>query len=221
MGFKELAVAGRAAVLAGTHEIEQPPDADGLRWGPSAIVRPDADARPQIADLASEAQGIAGPGHWVTGSPVSAHVTVRSLEPRQAGVSDHELTARYQPAVDTAAKAAGSLRFQARAVLVSPISVMLALTPVDETADRVSTALAEALGPQGWFEAARVRDIWYLNLVHFTGPIADPPALVRWVDAHDTAAGWAVTASALEVVRWEWDGHQMVPKALAGAALSG
>lgn len=219
MGIDELAAAGRAAVLSGAHEVESPPEAEGLRWGPSVILRPDDDTRSRVDVWVSDLLPLVGPGHWATGSSASVHITVRTLEARRSADSDDDLVARYAKPVGAAAEAVGSARFKLGRVLLSPISVMLALLPVDDTADRLAATLEQALGPDGWFERNRVRDIWYLNLVHFTGPIADVDRLAQWVDTYDSVQGWQVDANSLEAVRWDFDGLRMIPRPLARVPL--
>lgn len=129
--------------------------------------------------------------------------------------------ARYAEAVGATADAVDSVRFQLGRVLLSPITVMLALLPVDDAADRLAAALEQALGPDGWFERNRVRDIWYLNLVHLTGAITDANGLAHWVDTCDVVQGRYVDADTLEAVGWEFDGRQMIPRPLARASLGG
>lgn len=219
MGFDDLAAAGRAAVPSGNHEVESPPEAEGLRWGPSVILHPDADTRSRVDGWVSELLPIVGPGHWATGSSASAHITVRTLGPRRRADSDDGMMARYAEAVAAAADAVDSVRFQLGRVLLSPISVMLALLPVDDAADRLAAAIEQALGPDGWFERNRVRDIWYLNLVHFTGLITDANGLAQWVDTCDAGKGCCVDAHTLEAVHWEFNGRQMIPTPLARVSL--
>lgn len=220
MGFDDLAAAGRCAVLSGTHEVESPPEADGFRWGPSVILRPDANTLSRVDALVSEILPLVGPGHWSTGSSASAHITVRTLDGRRSVDSADDIP-RYRDAVGAAATAVDSVRFRVGQVLLSPISVMLALLPEDDAPYRLAAALEGALGPDGWFERNRVRDIWYLNLVHFTGSIADANGLVQWVDTCGTVQEWRVEADTLEAVHWQFEGRKMVPGALVRVALGG
>lgn len=221
MGFDDLGAAGRAAVLAGEHRIESPPDADGDRWGPSVVLRPDAKTLSRVERWVLEVLPLVGPGHWATGSSKTAHITVRSLGPRRSSDSAGELTERFGRAVAAASEAVGSVQFDMGAVLLSPISVMLALHPVGDSAARLAAALEEALGQEGWFEKGRPRDIWYLNVVHFTGSIADPRGLVQWVETRDGSEGSPVHAESLEAVQWEFERQQMLPLQFAAFPLGG
>ncbi len=218
MGFEELAVAGRKAVLEGRHEVESPPDDDSLRWGPSAILRPDANALLRTEAWTADLVQLAGRRHWRTGSARSAHITVRSLDVRRTSGVGEPARRIYSAAVDSVAEELGRASFRATGLLVSPISVMLALAPEDDSARNLAVKLEQHLGPEGWFEQGRVRDIWYLNLIHFTGPIDDPTGLVRWVDEQD-APDLAVESASLQVARWDFDGDGMIPSELAGARL--
>lgn len=220
MGFDELRAAGRAAITSGTHETEAAPDEHGLRWGPSVILRPDAGALVRIDAWTSTLVSIVGAANWPTGLANTAHITVRTLSGRQATGLDRPLLDRYSAALAKTAEAAGPVRFQAQSVLLSPISVMLSLSPVDHSADRLATALAQALGPDGWFEKNRVRDIWYVNLIHFMGPIADTNGLLNWVDGFDQSSAFVVDCNAIEIVRWDFDEQQMSRSPLAHARLA-
>lgn len=220
MGFEELGAAGRAAVSTGNHEVEAAPDEDGLRWGPSVILRPEATALERLDAWTSALRSVVGPAHWPTGAASTAHVTVRTLRGRQPTGLERSLIGRYGAALSKATEAVGPVRFQTGSVLLSPISVMLGLSPLDESAGRLATALAQALGHDGWFEKNRVRDIWYVNLIHFTGPIANTVGLLSWVDDFDQSSGFVLGCDAIEVVRWDFDGQRMFPTPLAHVSLA-
>lgn len=91
--------------------------------------------------------------------------------------------------------------------------------PIGTAADDFAAAVADALGDDESFEAGFVRDIWYATVVHFTGPLADPSALVGWVAARrDLDLGETCSAEA-EVVRWRHNGGHPVRVGLATATL--
>lgn len=205
-------------MLAGAHEREAPPDADALRWGPSVILRPDSDALSQIQRWTEVAIELAGPSHWSTGSESAAHITVRTLGPRRSGEPDAHLVGRWAGAVNRAV-GGRQLSFLADRMLITPISVMLGLQPTDDAPNCLVRSLASALGVDGWFEQDRVRDIWYVNLVHFTGPVAYPAALARWVARFPVDPSFCVRGRSLDIVRWQFDGARMQPQLLARAPL--
>ncbi len=64
--------------------------------------------------------------------------------------------------------------------------------------------LAETLGPLGWYEAQLpARDIWYVNLVHFAGPIADPDGLLAWVAANRSIPPVEFVVPSVELVTFK------------------
>lgn len=219
--FDELFAAGREAVLSGRASRQEPP-ADGQpRWGVSVILRPDAAAARGLERVTAEAMAVSGDGHWPTGAARSSHFTVRALEPHRAPIPpDDERAARYGAATRAAAAQVGPVTLRLTGLTLTPGSVMLRAEPEDGTADRFAHALAEALGDDAAFEAGLHRDIWYANLVHFTAPPADPPALVDWVAARrDTDLG-ASTHPYAELAAWRFDGTQTVPRLITRAAFA-
>ncbi|WP_329003736.1 hypothetical protein OHA18_10390 [Kribbella sp. NBC_00709] len=77
---------------------------------------------------------------------------------------------------------------------------MACAEPFDEDADLFSKRLTIELGPDAHHEPDP-RDIWYLNLIHFTNDIAKPDELVDWVaDRRRTLIG-TTTIAAPELVR--------------------
>lgn len=198
--------------------MEDPPEADALRWGPSVIVRPDDRAMYQLQDWTDGVMEIAGTTHWSTGSREAAHITVRTLAARRSDGLDPSVPDRWAAAV---ARSVGPnrLSFAAERMLVTPISVMLGLRPTDDEPDRLARSLASELGEDGWFEKDRVRDIWYVNLVHFTGPVAEPARLVDWAEGCHVDSSFIVHGRSLDVVRWRFDGARMTPDILAEVRL--
>jgi hypothetical protein len=62
---------------------------------------------------------------------------------------------------------------------------------------------AAELGPDAWHELPDGRrDIWYLNLIHFTTDIAKPEALVDWVAAHRSTYLGQATIPVADLVRF-------------------
>jgi hypothetical protein len=177
---------------------------DGGRWPISVVLRPPRDcAVAQALDaLTAEAAALAGPDHWQTGQLDSAHLTVRALEPRRDVIPPDDPTlARYQSALHRATKAARwPLRFRVTGLTLTPGSVMACAVPVDGDADLFSDRLGAELGPDARHEPDR-RDIWYLNLLHFTTDIAKPAELIDWVAARRQTLIGTTTIAAPELVR--------------------
>jgi hypothetical protein len=98
----------------------------------------------------------------------------------------------WRRALSRAASTTSPLRFELTGVTLAAGSVMAQLEPVDAGPWLFMAELGKALGPLASYEDGR--DIWYVNLVHFTGPIADPEGLVEWVAAHRSVppVGFAV-----------------------------
>jgi hypothetical protein len=60
--------------------------------------------------------------------------------------------------------------------------------PATQAADELADAFAGQLAAAGLRGIGRPADIWYVNLVYFTGPVRDASALVDWVTARRTTA---------------------------------
>ncbi|WP_410785999.1 hypothetical protein [Kribbella sp. C-35] len=152
-----------------------------------------------------EAAELAGPEHWQTGQLSSAHLTVRALEPRREHLpADDPVVARYQSALHRATtRAQWPIGFRVTGLTLTPGTVMACAEPLDPAADTFSDHVTHELGPDAWYETER-RDIWYLNLLHFTGAITAPDALIKWVTDHRTTPLGTVDIEAPELVRSEY-----------------
>lgn len=152
--------------------------------------------------LTAEAAALSGPGHWETGQLDSAHLTVRALEPRRDVIPPDDPTlSRYQSALDRATKASTwPLRFRVTGLTLTRGSVMACAESLDANADLFSDHLTAELGPDARHEPER-RDIWYLNLLHFTTDIARPTELIEWVAARRRTTVGTTTIDAPELVR--------------------
>jgi hypothetical protein len=191
-------------ISAQRHQRDSAP-VEGGRWPVSVVLRPPADSElsRHLDALTTKAAALAGPGHWHTGRCGSAHLTVRALETYREVVDESEpVIQRYRKAMEAAAAQAGPTRFHVTGLTLTAGTVMACALPTDAQADLFLDTFAEALGPDGWFEHPDRRDIWYLNLLHFTTDIADPQALIDWVASHRTTdLGTTITPTA-ELVRF-------------------
>jgi len=213
--------AGRAAVMSGGHGIEGEPAESG-RWGPSAVLLPTGDLSTSLGRLTDEVAELLGDGHWPSGGPGRAHITVRALEPYAESVPSHR-AARYVSAMARALREVGPVRLEFRGVGLSPSGVMACATDVDGAADRLRDRLGVHLDRDGWLERAafeRGRDpIWYCTLAHFAGPIAEPGRLVSWVDQRSALALGTATFDSMALCRWSFDGWAMAPRVIESASL--
>lgn len=215
--FDRLFREGRRLVLEGRHRIDAPPAPPDERWGPSVCLRPDPVAAATLDRVTTEALRYAGHGHWPTGASRSSHFTVRVLDRyRDDLTADRESVGPLVAAMRRAAVASGPLRLRLTGLTLTPASVMAAAEPEDGGPAAFAAALAHELGEHGWFEADVDRTIWYANLVHFTGPIADREALVEWVADRRQVDLGAVEARP-ELLDWVFEEGQMVPVLLGGA----
>lgn len=218
--FDRLFARGRDAVLSGTHVRDVPP-VNGGRWGMSVVLVPDAATTEALAGTTAEAITLAGDGHWPTGAPEAVHVTVRAIEPHRTAPPPGGLADRCAQALARAAAAAPPIGLTFTGLTLTPSGVMACASPTDDAADRFADRLAHELGPDGWFEAAFQRDIRYATLVHFTGDIRDPHALVRFVAERRHRPLGRTTIGTAELLRFRYDGRQPVRDRLAGAAFRG
>jgi hypothetical protein len=223
-------------IANGNHTRDTPPE-EGGRWPVSVVLRPPTDSplsqtldrlTTEAADLAgghlSGPDGGAG-GHWQTGQLGSAHLTVRALEYYRPTINpDEPVIKRYQSAMERAAAAAGPARVEVIGLTLTPGTVMAAAQPLDDQADLFMDQLRFELGPDAWHELPHGRrDIWYLNLLHFTATIPDPTRLIDWVQARRTTGFGEVTIDTAELVRfWHTPAGSrphMRPEVLGGAYL--
>ncbi|HEY0472030.1 MAG TPA: hypothetical protein VGD34_10190 [Kribbella sp.] len=219
-----------AAPLISTqrHQRDTPP-VEGGRWPVAAVLRPAADSElsRRLDALTNEAAALAGPGHWHTGRIGSAHLTVRALETYREIVDESEpLIQRYRKAMEAAAAQAGPASFRVTGLTLTPGTVMACAKPTDAQADLILDTFAASLGPDAWYEQAfGRRDIWYLNLLHFTTDIAQPHALIDWVTSHRSTDLGTTTIPTAELVRFHLCADDMRPsmrpQVLASAALLG
>ncbi|MFF0336679.1 hypothetical protein ACFYUM_29325 [Streptomyces fimicarius] len=190
--FAELFDQGRDALLSGDVPRQEPPLEDGGRWGLTVVLRPESSVARRRERITAEAMAVAGDSHWPTGAVVSSHFTIRTLERYRPNVSkDDERVLRYQAALRQASARVGTIR------------------------------LAEGLASDGWFEAGFTRDIWYSNLVHFTGLPENPQALVEWVAARRSLGLGASVHTFADLVSWTFNGRHMEPATLGRAKLRG
>lgn len=210
------------------HRRDSPP-VDGGRWPVSVVLRSpgDSELSRRLDALTSEAAILAGPGHWHTGRAGSAHLTVRALETYRHEVDPSApVIQRYRSALRAAADRTGPALIQVTGLTLTAGSVMACAVPLDAQADLLMDRFAEELGPDGWFENPYGRrDIWYLNLVHFTSHIASPQHLIDWVAERRRLDVGQTAITAAELVRFHYcpdvSGPFMRPQLLDSAQLLG
>ncbi len=201
--FDQLFDRAAPLITSGRHQRDACPR-EGGRWPVSVVLRPPADdsLSHHLDDLTAEAAELAGPGHWHTGQRGSAHLSVRALEGHRAVIApDDAAIQRYQSALHRAEP--GPSRFRVTGLTLTPGTVMACAFPLDANADALMDRFAAELGPDAWFERPHGRrDIWYLNLLHFTTGITHPEKLINWVAARRTTELGEVAILAPELVRF-------------------
>lgn len=219
--FDRLFAEGREAVASGRHGVQTPPVEGSMRWGLSALLRPDAASAAVLDGVTRRASAVVGGPHWITGAADRSHLTVRGLEywRERIGPDDPPLR-RYTAALSTAASGIMPLTFDVAGLTLTPSSVLACALPRGDGADRLAAAFARALGSDGWHEDGFDRDIWYLTLVHFTGAIEDPDRLVGWVGDRRDLPLATVHADEVKLAQWRHDGYGMVPRVLASVPLA-
>lgn len=219
--FDDLFTEGAAALADGSHGIQVVPTEGDRRWGVSALLRPDPRAAASLETLACEAAAVAGDGHWLTGAARNSHLTMRALEHPRDDIRDGDPSVtRYAGALQRAAAGVRPLTFDVTGLTLTPLSVMACVLPADDAADRLSAAFTEALGPDAWLENGFQRDIWYLNILHFAAPVADPRALIGWVTERRESAPIPLRVTEVEIATWRFTGAGMTPLRLAASVLA-
>ncbi len=226
--FDELSDDAVPLIATGQHRRDTVPE-EGGRWPVSVVLRPAVDGllAKRLDELTQQAADLAGPGHWHTGQLGSAHLTVRALELYRAAVDPAEPTIhRYREAMERAAADAAPARIEVVGLTLTAGTVMAAVVSLDDQADLLLDRLADELGPDAWLEEPfGRRDIWYVNLLHFTTDIPRPQALIDWVATHRTHSAGTETIPTVELVRFHHDPHPerpyMRPEVLAEVPLTG
>lgn len=189
------------------HRTEEPPR-DGGRWPVSAALLPDPASAVSLSleRLMIDAAELAGPDHWRTGRPGTAHLTLRALERRRAGVTAEDADVqRYARALQRAADGCDVLEFDLRGLIATPGTIMVPATPTDGGVADLAARFAAELGQDRWLEESLgERDLWYVNLLHFAGPIADPVGLVDWVNDRRTLSVGTVVIDQVQLIRWDY-----------------
>ena len=219
--LERVLTAGRAAVISGTHATEIEPAESG-RWGPSVLLLPSGALAASLAQVTDEALAVLGDGHWPSGGPGRAHITVRALEPYTESVP-RDRAERYLAAMRRALRTVGPVRLELTGIGLSRGGVIACARTTDAAADQVRERLEAELGDDGWLEHAAFENgrdrFWYCTLVHFAGPVSDADELVDWIDQRIDRAIGTATFDSMALCRWSFDGSAMAPQVIGSAAL--
>jgi hypothetical protein len=216
-GFDRLFAEGRQGLLSGTQRAECVPSDGGSRWAVGATLRPDPQAARVIEQVAKAAAAVVGANHWLAGAARSSHVSLRRrLERcRRPVLPGDPLVTRYGAALRSAARTTGPVRFSVTGLTLTPVSVMASAVPADTAVDDLAAAFDMALRAEGCHDAGSMPDLWYVNLVYFTGPIRDAGELISWVGARREMRVADMRITSLQIVRWHYTVTGMVPVVLA------
>jgi hypothetical protein len=210
-------------LLTGTHQVESAPVENGARWGISAVLRPDQCAAQVLEQIAMQAAAVVGDAHWIAGASSRSHLSLRAgLERYRTSVMPGDpLVARYAAALQSAARGIGPIRFAVTGLTLTPISVMACAFPADTAADDLASEFCAALSAGGWQLAGCVPDIWYVNLLYFTGPVRDAGELIAWVEARRETEVTEILVTDIQITRWRLTATGMDPVVLASAVQPG
>lgn len=173
MDVTTLQTQGERAVDTSAHTIE-PPVHDGAgRWPLSIVLMPPPPAESVLAALTQEAIYLAGTDHLHSGGVGCAHVTVRALENRRPVPPQDPFAVSCASALDRACAHHAPLFMKLERLLITPGGVLALLHPTSPDADEFRTyTLGHELGPNAYREGIlSPRDLWYVSLLHFRGPI--------------------------------------------------
>lgn len=208
------------AILGGTHGVEIETGSASPRWGLSVNLRLDADAAARVGTLAEEVSDVAGPGHWLTGSPRSSHLTVRPLEPHRSEVpDDDDALRRYDAALTQACRGIEPVRLALGPVGLARTCVLLGARPLDGSLERLHRRIDASLGADGWFQHGVVRDLWYVTLLHFGRIVEDGQRLVDWAGARRELDLGTVSCSEVQIIHWRLRAGQVDARPLVEVRL--
>ncbi|MFC4118417.1 hypothetical protein [Nonomuraea zeae] len=214
--FAEFRAAGRAALLSGRATYDVPMVEGAQRWGASAVLRPTGEVLDRLSELAAT---IRAPGHWVHGGG-TLHFTVKTLEPYRMEIpEDDPLRRVYGAALAEAAAGLPPVRIRLSGVSPHAGGVLACGHPEDDTVTTLWARLARALAARGVRdqERGRVRDRWYVSLVHFAGPLADPERIVQWCDEHAGVDFGVAELTTAEIVQFVHTGTSIQVRPLERA----
>ncbi|KNX37273.1 hypothetical protein [Luteipulveratus halotolerans] len=205
----------RSAPLAqaGDHRRDVVPEENG-RWPISLVVDQPPELTCALRPLTDAARTLVGPGHFVTGHPEAAHITLRALEPRRAATRKEDaFVRRCAAALERAVSRTPPPTFTLTGVTLTAISVMAQLEAVDGWP--LMEAVEDELGDDASYERdlGLTRDIFYTNVIHLADDIADPAGLVSWVRANRRIEPVTFTARSASLVTFDHavvDGEQMI-----------
>ncbi|MGD7705987.1 hypothetical protein [Microlunatus sp. Y2014] len=222
--FDDLFDAGAPKVLDGSHSRDEPP-VDRGRWPVSVVAFPPEAVREQFGSWTQATVERAGRGHFHTGGPDTAHLTVRALERyRETAAATDPVAAVWRTAMERAAADTEPIRLLFTGLTLTRSGVLAQLEPVDHAAWELMARLRRELGSEAWLEDGWMkRNIWYASLLHFADRVADPEGLVDWVRANRRIEPVEFMISSLSLVRFrhrQLDGEQaMVPETWCTASL--
>jgi hypothetical protein len=186
----------------------------------AAVFRPAGVLASALADLAHEANALAGGGHWVHGEG-ALHLTIRAFDPYRSAVrpDDPDVTA-FSSAVREAVDGLPPASFVLHGLSPHPRGVAVVAEKCGDVATTLRCRLREAVMRRGLSDLERdhVRVDWYINLLHFAAPVPDPRAVAAWCDA--TVVHETVQAPFVDLVAWRWGGTTVHPVVLGRAELS-
>jgi hypothetical protein len=217
--FAEFRVKGRDTLLTGRATHDLPMVEGARRWGAAAVLRPVGEVVDRLTALA---ETIEAPGHWVHGGR-TLHVTLRSLEPYRARIPAADpLRRTYAEALAEAAAGVPPARVRLKGVSPHRGGVLVYGHPEDDTLVTLWKRFAHAMESRGVrdLEHGRVRDRWYVSLVHFAGPLRDPRAIVEWCDAHVDADFGLAELTSVEIVQFVLADQRIRVDSLERAALA-
>ncbi|MGP3964345.1 2'-5' RNA ligase family protein [Nonomuraea sp. 3N208] len=218
--FAEFRTRGRAALLSGRATHDLPMVEGARRWGAAVVLRPEGEIVDRLTDLAATIQA---PGHWVHGGR-TLHVTLRSLEPYRDRIpADDPLRRTYARALTEAATGLPPAKVRLKGVSPHRGGVLAYGHPEDDTLATLWKRFAHAMESRGVrdLEHGRIRDRWYVSLVHFAGPLRNPREIVEWCDAHVGAEFGVAELTSAEVVQFVLTGQGIRVRSLERAGLGG
>ncbi|MEV4172016.1 hypothetical protein [Nonomuraea sp. NPDC049709] len=218
--FAEFRARGRAALLEGAATHDDPMVEGARRWGAAAVLRPEGEVVDRMTELAATVPAL---GHWVHGGR-TLHVTLRSLEPYRARIpEDDPLRRAYAAALAEAVEGLPPVRLRLSGVSPHRGGVLVAARTEDDALVTMRKRFAHAMESCGIrdLEHGRVRDRWYVSLVHFARPLANPREIVEWCDTHADADFGVAELPTAEIVQFVHTGTGIRVESLERTRLTG
>lgn len=204
--------AGRAEIEAGKVDADPVPDATSLRWGVSIVATLAPPLALTLEALADGCRYLCGDNHTFY-NRTNLHLTVRSCEFHRVAIAENDAAVRaYEAVLAEVRRKYNPFEIAYRGLNANRTGIICQGYPLSETLQTLRGEIHRRLDGMGFREGPeveRVRQTAHASLVVFGGPVADPPALVGWLEADRETWFGAARVTRLSLVKYRRTAHDV------------